>query len=117
MALGRTEHYRVWLTPFGWKKNCCLILAASSLEVREQAHIRQKPSCLEGHGDEGRSALPLDRQIIYSKEMKKQARAMQSEKILFGPWENYGMSPFETHFWAYVIEEDYWKKPACIYQG
>jgi len=51
------------------------------------------------------------------KEMKKQAREMQSGQIQFGPWENRGVSPLETYFWACGGEEGYWKKPACVFQG
>lgn len=119
MVLGRTEYHELWLTPFGSKKNGCLVLAASSLEVREQAHIIPRPSCLEGHGDQGWSAMTEDGQMIYtsSKRDKKQAREMQSGQIQFGPWESYRVSPFEADFWECGREEGYWKQPACVYQG
>lgn len=110
MTLGRTEYHQVWLTPFGSKKTGCLVLATSSLEVREQAHILPRPSCLEGHGDQGRSAMPEDRQMICSSSKRDKTTSQRSAVWTDSVWAlEKSWSPFETLFWACGGEENYWK--------
>lgn len=68
-------------TKSGWyslvlRKIGCLVHAASSLEMKDQAHILPRLSCLEGLGVQEMSAMPEDRSINYacSKGVKERQR-------------------------------------------